>query len=300
MLKSVPDVNRSDWLSDLNSYLISAICHLAGMVALGLATVAATGGWPGIELVASVAEGYDTPAGEIDALETVTTFELAHDDLSAAAGPLKLFDAAATASDDLSDLAAALEMSLPASGREGRGVNDFGAAIGGESHPAEFFGIGGFGGSFVYVVDVSGSMGERRKYQRARDELLRSIEQLSDEQTYFVVFYNDGWYPMDAEGPVRATRRQVERTRRWVERTRPGGGTYPLPALLFALSLEPDAIYFLSDGKFDASAIETLRQENPPSAGQIPIHTIAFVSREALGIMRTIARNSGGEFRFVK
>jgi hypothetical protein len=300
MLKSAPLANRSDWLSDLIAYLVSAACHLAAMVALGLATVAATSGWPGFELVASVADGFDEPVGDVDALESVTTFELAHDDLSAAAGPLRLFDVSAVATDDLADLSAALEMSLPASGREGRGVNDLGEAIGGESQPVEFFGIGGYGGTFVYVVDVSGSMNERGKYERAREELIRSIEHLSDKQKFFVVFYNDGWYPMDADGPVRATRRQVDETRRWVRRVRPGGGTYPLEALLFALSLQPDAIYFLSDGKFDRSTIAALRQKNPSSAGQIPIHTIAFVNREALGLMRSIARNSGGQFRFVK
>ena len=300
MLKSAPLANRLAWLSDLNSWLISAVCHLVAMVALGLATVAATGGWPGLELVASVAEGFDAPAGELDALETVTTFQLAHDDISAAAGPLKLFDFAAMATDDAADLAAALEMSLPASGREGRGAGEFGEALGGESHDVEFFGVGGYGGTFVYVVDVSGSMSERRKHERAREELIRSIAHLSEQQNYFVVFYNDGWYPMDADGPVAATREQVDRTRRWVRRVRPSGGTYPLAALLFALSLEPDAIYFLSDGKFDPATIEALRRENPASAAQVPIHTIAFVNRETIGIMRTIARNSGGEFRFVK
>jgi hypothetical protein len=300
MLKSSPLAIRSGWLSELNSWLISAVCHLGAMVALGLATVAATGGWPGIELVANVAAGLDAPAGEIDALETLSRFELAHDDLSAAAGPLRLFDVAALASDDHADLLAVLETSLPASGREGRGVDDFGEALGGESLYAEFFGIGGYGGSFVYVVDVSGSMSERRKFVRARDELVRSIDELGDDQKYFVVFYNDGWYPMDADEPVPATQWQVDETRRWVRRVRPSGGTYPLAALRFALSLEPDAIYFLSDGKFDPATIEALRRENPPSAAQIPIHTIAFANRETIGIMQTIARNSGGEFRFVK
>jgi hypothetical protein len=270
------------------------------MVALGLATIAATGGLPGVELVASVADGFDEPVGDLNVLESVSTIELASNDLSTAAGLVTLFDTAAIATSDLGPLDAALELSLPASGRDGHGVDLFGEAIGGESHDAEFFGIGGYGGSFVYVVDMSGSMSEQGKYGRARDELIRSIEQLSEEQKYFVVFYNDGWFPMDADGPITATRRHVEQTRKWVRRVRPGGGTYPLEALLFALSLEPDAIYFLSDGRFNPSTIDALRQQNPLSAGQIPIHTIAFVNRETVGIMRTIARDSGGQFRFVK
>jgi von Willebrand factor type A domain len=300
MLKSAPPANRFDWLSDLNSWLLSAVFHLVAMVVLGLATVAATGGWAGIELVASVADRLDAPVGDVEALDSATTFELAHDDLSTAAGPLTLFDVSAVATDDLANLAAAVEMSLPASGRDGSGLNDLGEGIGGEAQQAEFFGIGGYGGSFVYVVDVSGSMSERGKYERARNELLRSIAHLSENQKYFVVFYNDLWYPMDADGPVLATRRQLEQTRRWVRHVHPSGGTYPLEALLFALSLEPDAVYFLSDGKFDPAIVGLLRQQDPPSAGQIPIHTISFVNRETLGLMRAIAENSGGQFRFVK
>ena len=72
---------------------------------------------------------------------------------------------------------------------------------------------------------------------------------------------------------------------------------------MYALSLRPDAIYFLSDGQFDPSAIQILRAQNRQNLRmnirQIPIHTIAFLDRFAEGLMRTIARNSGGEYRFV-
>ena len=46
--------------------------------------------------------------------------------------------------------------------------------------------------------------------------------------------------------------------------------------------------------------IEALRVQNPPSNGQIPIHTIAFVNQETIGIMKQIAKQSGGKFRFVQ
>jgi hypothetical protein len=40
--------------------------------------------------------------------------------------------------------------------------------------------------------------------------------------------------------------------------------------------------------------------QNRASHGQIPIHTIAFVNEETIGIMRQIAKQSGGKFRFVQ
>ena len=59
----------------------------------------------------------------------------------------------------------------------------------------------------------------------------------------------------------RSSRRQSKSIARGAgsDRVWPGGGTYPLEALLHALSLEPDAIYFLSDGRFDPAVIEALR-----------------------------------------
>jgi len=270
------------------------------MVALGLWTLSADGDWPGIELVAQITDGYDGPAGD-ELRDEFSQFELVADAESAAEGPAQLFDLTSVATSDFAELSAAADVSTTMSGLEGRGLGAMGDVLGGGSPgEAEFFGIGGYGGSFVYVVDVSGSMSEAGKFERAREELLRSIGNLAYDQRYFVIFYNDGWYPMDADAPVPATADEVDKTRRWVGRIWPGGGTEPLPALLYALDLEPDAIYFLSDGRFDPATITALRRQNPRSSGQIPIHTIAFVNRETVGIMRSIARQSGGKFRFVK
>jgi hypothetical protein len=133
---------------------------------------------------------------------------------------------------------------------------------------------------------------------------MQSIEQLASDQRYFVIFFNDVPHPMDAAELVLASEEEVARTGRWVTFHEARGGTNPLPALLFALSLRPDAVYFLSDGQFDPMAIGQLRSRNQPNrrlgTREIPIHAIAFVDRATVGLMRTIARNSGGEFRFVE
>jgi hypothetical protein len=109
---------------------------------------------------------------------------------------------------------------------------------------------------------------------------------------------------MEGNEPVLATEKQVAHTARWINYAEADGGTNPLPALLMALSLRPDAIYFLSDGQFDPMTITQLRFRNRNSRRfnlrQIPIHTIAFFDRMTEPLMRTIARDSGGEYRFVK
>lgn len=291
--------DRRHWLKDLNSFLLSAVCHLLVLIALGLLSVAASRSWQGIELRAQLSDGLDAPAGDELALEETAKFELVQDE-SSAVDPPRLFEFSAVATSDLAALESLTDLSTVSSGLDGKGLGRSGDGFGPpRGYATQFFGIGGSGASFVYVVDCSMSMNEDGKFDRARYELLRSIEHLTPEQRYFVIFYSDGAYPMDADEPVPVTADEVERMRRWVQNIRPDGGTNPLPALLMALGLQPDAIYFLSDGRFDPGTIRELRIANRSSSGRIPIHTVAFVNRETQGLMRTIARHSGGQFRFV-
>jgi len=194
-------------------------------------------------------------------------------------------------------------MSGQAGGGKGHLGNGGGAASGDGSPFGKedgFFGLGDTGQRLVYVVDCSDSMNDANKWKQASYELVRALKDLNYQQKFFVIFFSDGAYPMDADAPIPATYEEVGKTEEWVKEIQPMGGTNPLPALLYALTLEPDAIYFLSDGQFDPLVISELQQRNPKSAGQIPIHTVSFYNRDTVGLMRTISRQSGGKFRFVK
>ncbi len=283
--------------------LISALCNLTVMVALGLITTVVDSQWGGVKLAVNVGDG-DSPSAED--LQLDETFKLeASAEPAAAMGPVRVFDDAIVPAADVAELNALADNAALASGLEGRAFGGSARGDGTDGQAAtEFFGIGGYGQTFVYVVDASGSMNQRGKFDRACYELLQSIEQLASDQRYYVIFYNDSAYPMNADEPVFAIEKELSRTVRWVNDAVADGGTFPLPALLVALSLRPDAIYFLSDGQFDPLTVHELKMRNRPTKRvrmrQIPIHTIAFVDRGTVGLMRTIARNSGGEFRFVK
>ena len=168
----------------------------------------------------------------------------------------------------------------------------------------DFFGIGGYGKRFVYVVDCSDSMNDNGKFDRARYELLHSIEQLTSEQEYYVIFFNQRPHPMESDKPLRATPDNVQKTTLWIQQAEARGGTNPLPALSLALSLRPDAIYFLTDGQFDPIVAREVRIQNRTNLRtgyhSVPINTVAFYDRMAEGLMRMIARNSAGEYRFVQ
>lgn len=297
--------DRPGWLQDVNSLLLSAFCHLVAFIALGLLTVASSKGWNGVKLLVNLGDG----GPETPIVDTTSLDDAVHLDAevapATALGPPNELEVAAPVTSALAELSALAENSTVMSGANGAALG--GGKVGDRPDgkaATEFFGIGGYGQTFVYVVDASDSMNDHDKFERARYELLHSIEQLNGDQRYFVIFYNEGAYPMDADEPLLASADNVAKTTNWIQEVSPTGGTNPLPALLYALSLRPDAIYFLSDGQFDPAIIREMRIRNRQNLRlhirQIPIHTIAFYDRIAEGLMRSIARNSGGEYRYVK
>ena len=329
--------DRSGWLRDTNAMLVSACCHFGLLIAVALVSVVSAGGGDGTKLVVSLGKGEDSAVVDDSPLggegQTADRSPLQSDKkVEAALGPANamnpapLFTSSALATKPEIDVGPlALPTSRSASsgligglaklgeagtndglgGGHGKGLGGGQKGEGSSGKAAtEFFGIDGYGQSFVYVVDCSGSMNQNGKFERARYELLQSIEQLTKDQSYFVIFYNHEAHPMEGNHLVLATPAHIAETTHWVNYAEAEGGTAPLPALLFALSMHPDAIYFLSDGQFDPNTIQEMRLRNRPNnrlkTRQIPIHTIAFYDRFAAGLMRAIARNSGGEFKFVQ
>jgi hypothetical protein len=294
--------DSSNWLADAISLLFSGSVHFAALILLGLITAASQQDWQGLNLQVKAGDA-DASSFDDDPLQHSLEIDLVAEPLPAA-GTVQMFDDLALPATDFAALTALALTSAEQSGLEGLAVGE--SAEDGETAAAstEFFGVGGYGQSFVYVVDCSDSMNEAGKFDRARYELMQSIEQLASDQRYFVIFFNDGAHPMDANELVLATKKEVARTAEWVGYVEARGGTYPLPALLFALSLRPDAVYFLSDGQFDPMTIAQIRYRNRPNyrlgTQPIPIHTIAFVDRATERLMRAIAGNSGGEYRFVQ
>jgi hypothetical protein len=332
------DLGGFSWLGDLNSFLVSTAVHLVAFVGIGLLSLSAQHGFEHGELVVQLGSGNDAVVGEegrlagapdatANAAEAESTAAQSPQDLltpqavtstavDAAASqlvPATLADAEVLAASksigvDDASTAKAIDRALAAkSGLGGRGLGlrgDGKDAHSGHGSPwgseSGFYGLGSDGQSLVYIVDCSDSMNENHKFDKAATELLRTLDSLSYHQKFFVIFFNNGAYPMDADGPVDATQQNVEDLRRWLKHVVPGGGTDPMPALSYALSLQPDAIFLLSDGEFDPLVIDDLRAQNHSKEKPIPINTVSFYSREAVGIMKTIARQSGGKFRFVK
>jgi hypothetical protein len=141
-------------LADLNSLLFSGVVHFSALIALGLWTAAPPDDWGGVKLRVNVGHGGELPSLDDSPLENVVQLQVA--EAAAALGPVQLIDDLAVPASDF----AALD---PLSASAAKASGFAGLALGGNSEgdgttalaSTEFFGIGGYGQSFVYVVDCS-------------------------------------------------------------------------------------------------------------------------------------------------
>ncbi len=180
----------------------------------------------------------------------------------------------------------------------------------------QFCGVDGGGNHFVYLVDSSNSMGSG--FQSARAELLASIDQLTPDQRFYVVFFDEQPDYMrladpnqDDETSVMATPENKRRLRDWAMNIEMNRGKAPYDVLPFVLQLRPDVIFLLSDGEFPARIGQILREQNRQEnlfgdQGPISIvHTIRYHGREgaegqrAEATMVAIASENNGRYRHV-
>lgn len=177
---------------------------------------------------------------------------------------------------------------------------DSGAGPGGEG--GDFFGLQASGKRFVYVVDRSRSMNHpheseaKTRFGRVKLELLRSIGRMSVNREFFIVFFNDEALPMPAQRLQPARRPLQERYLRWAAKVEAIGQTDPRTALRLAVRLQPDIIYFLTDGRVPEATVQDVTRAN---RGRVAIHTFCIGNRDGESLLKEIARHNGGEYHFV-
>jgi len=250
------------------------------------------------------------------------TFELGVlNDEQLADGPstveeVSIADGAAAASDET----AALEATQPSIGLDqthsgaldaagggpvGEGARGVGGGLGpgGGGGGTSFFGVGGRGSHFSYVVDISGSMSMGARMQVAMEELKRSVTALPDFASFAVFLYSDhAIEPPFQENYVRAMPSNVSRLRRWLDEQSPTGGTEPGSAFERALALDPlpDIIFFLTDGEIPPQIADYLNARNGTNGKRkVVVHCVAFSADAGQDTLRRIARENEGTFRFV-
>jgi len=141
------------------------------------------------------------------------------------------------------------------------------------------FGVRPVGKRFVYVLDCSRSMNHphdseaKTRFKRMQMELLNSIKTMSAEQEFYFIFFNDYVIRMPSRNLVPASHDLKVKYLTWMARLQADGNTEPKGALYAAMKLNPDVIYFLTDGTFDYR-IEQELLDFPKT--RATVHTFAF------------------------
>lgn len=275
-------------------WILSFVFHAVVLACFSIALIHADRDRPPLGIEASLSEGEG--GDPLETLIQAPSFEVSSSASSTeTTAELSRQAASETASGILGELDA---LGVGASGA-GDGAEGGGRAPG---LGAGFFGAKGAGKSFVYVVDMSGSM-EGERFRRAVAELIRSINKLSPEQSFYVIFFNDKTFPMfdpqPAKGLIAANSSNKNRATKWIRNRRPSSTTDPTLALQKALAMKPEVVFLLTDGELDnpADVRHMIRRENKSG---VVIHTIAFENEDGATTLETIATENNGTFRFVR
>ena len=115
-----------------------------------------------------------------------------------------------------------------------------------------------------------------------------------------VYFFDHGAEPMPVTAMMAATPENVAWAARWIQGRDVGGSTDPSDALRFTFSLKPDTVWLLTDGQFadEDEVLGQIRSANPQAA--IRINTVAFKDKSGEAVLKQIAMENDGTYRFVQ
>jgi hypothetical protein len=159
-----------------------------------------------------------------------------------------------------------------------------------------FFSSGGNAYNIVYLVDRSASMID--SIEPLKRELKRSIGVLQPMQKFHIIFFSAG-EPVEGPGKdlVWATDRNKQMNYDFIDTIKSQGQTDPQWALQRALQMNPNLIYLLTDGVFSRDIADRMIQW--AKLHKVKINTIAYVMESGGSILRKIAEETGGVYRFV-
>lgn len=162
---------------------------------------------------------------------------------------------------------------------------------------AVFFGLRATGNRFAFVVDHSGSMSGDR-LQRAQQELMNCIHAMPKHVEVFIVFFNSFATP-DTALYRKVDAKNLKQLKQWVDSMSASGGTEVGKGMeeVFKRSELPDSIFLLTDGDFDPSTPEFINRLN--ADGKVRINTVALVSRQGERLLKKIAADNAGDYKYV-
>lgn len=301
-------------------WLISVVLHLVLVIVMGLTFRGVSRGIQaaeepgrdvGIVLKHASESGEERYEDESDqqAEETAETQELA-EPVEAALAALPAEAEASAAQEALPQL----PVIGPGDLAGGEGMVGAGTLTGGAQQPRRVTGgkagvrlYGGpeaVGSKFVFVFDRSTSM-VGAPLASAKRELLQGLTNLESTHQFQIIFFNHQLRVFDLSGGQNripfATSHAKEMAARFVGGITADGGTDRFTALMSAVALQPDVIFFLtdSDDPMTGSELERIRRRN---RGIASFHCIEFGFGPASGgenFLHRLARQNTGSYIYV-
>lgn len=287
-------VDRATLVGLVASLVLHAIGAIIGaLVTVGHAQAGGAGGSGPVEVATITLSEFDSLSDEALPIDLPSVGE----PTAAALDEVELTDAAIA--DPALEGAGIGELGLDSGAGDAGSGSGLGTG-GGGGGAASFFGVEARGTRFAYIVDVSGSMDTQGRIAALRRELSRSLQALPENALYFVAIFSDAAFPLGGRAEWTEA---SEAGKAWgirnVGKLMPQGGTMPLPAfrLVFGLRPRPDAVYFMTDGEFDARVVFEVAAMNVDP--KVPIHCISLGNDEGAALLRRIAEESGGTYSHV-
>ncbi len=144
--------------------------------------------------------------------------------------------------------------------------------------------------SVVYVVDCSGSMAGL-KFQKIAAAISDAIRQMSADQKFAVLLFNNVALQIEDGGLLPATEENKLMIQQQLSHVSPVGGTDPTDAILIAIQAKPKTIVVFSDGEFDEPVVDTVTRLNRSSGDNIQINGVGV--GEGVSSLRRLASLNG-------
>jgi hypothetical protein len=161
-----------------------------------------------------------------------------------------------------------------------------------------FYDVPALGSSVVFVIDRSASMGLEQRLDRARQQLVASLNRLRPNTRFQVIAYARNAETLGPPGGLAsATPEHVAQTVSALARLEAEGGTDHLKALRSALAMQPDVVFFLTDDD-DLTAYQ-VREVTRLNRARASIHALCFVEPNGETALSALARQNRGMFRVV-
>jgi hypothetical protein len=203
------------------------------------------------------------------------------------------------------------EAGLPGAGgfTEGGKASGGGGTGGKGNATLNVFGVQGTGSRFIYVFDRSLSMSgyQGRPLSAAKRELVKSLQSLGSVHQFQIIFYNEEPKVFNTrlgKSPQLefANEENKQRATAFVSSITADGGTQHMDALLKALAMNPDVIFFLTDAadpKLSAADLDRLRQRNRGGTVINCIEYGAGASQSDNNFLKRLAAQNRGQHAYV-